>query len=165
MLLPAVAALLPALFPLGVGARWSAPGVPNVEQFPDLEKVPDAGPKVRIRLLRSRCWKIRTNRSAVTNMQPPPDYMVSNQFNIFGAAPDKGSQNGPVWDEFGGVQGYLKSLATNFSSIVFDNGNITIQDMDRSDYASNLTLGNQHTRRQGGGFWLTELGPLGKVCR
>jgi hypothetical protein len=91
--------------------------------------------------------------------------MVSNEFNIFGAAPDKGSlnvfltisrcniltklvgtQDGPDWGKYGGLQGYLKSLSTNFSKVVFDNGNITIE------------------KRQRDSWWLTQLGPLGKAC-
>ncbi|KAK0673186.1 pectate lyase superfamily protein-domain-containing protein [Cercophora samala] len=128
--------------PAEVGARWTAAGVPNPSRFPDLDEVPPTGPV------------------------PPPDYMVSNQFNIFGAAPDNGTQNGPVWDDFGGVQGYMRSMQANFSQIIFDNGNWSVEDSDgtysNSTYA-NLNYAKRLGKRQGGGFWLTELGPLGKA--
>lgn len=85
--------------------------------------------------------------------------MVSNQFNLFGAAPDKGTQNGPVWGEFGGYQGYLRSLQSNFSRTIFDNGNISIE---ATDGASPIPE-DGYDKRQSSGFWLTQLGPLGKV--
>jgi hypothetical protein len=83
--------------------------------------------------------------------------MVSNEFNIFGAAPDKGTQNGPVWGEYGGIEGYMRSLQTNFSRVIFDNGNFSVEDADYAEEKRTL-------KRQGNGeFWLTTLGPLGKV--
>lgn len=86
--------------------------------------------------------------------------MVSNQFNIFGTAPDHGTQDGPVWGEYGGIQGYMRSLETNFTRKIFDNGNYSIEAID-APWGGNGQ--STYSKRQGSDFWLMTLGPLGKV--
>ena len=57
-----------------------------------------------------------------------------------------GTQDGPVWGEFGSLEGYLGSIRRNSS--VSGSGNATQ---------------SNRLKRQSSGYWLTELGPLGKV--
>lgn len=57
-----------------------------------------------------------------------------------------GTQDGPVWGEFGSLEGYLGSIGRNSS--VSGRGN---------------TTHSNRLRRQSSDYWLTQLGPLGKV--
>ena len=63
-----------------------------------------------------------------------------------------GTQDGPVWGEWGSLENYLGHLGINSTSST----NLTAQ----SD--APIRRGAP-ARRQNTGYWLTELGPLGKV--
>ena len=104
--------------------------------------------------------------------------MVDNSHNLFKSAPDKGeliqtskttgpkmpsvwltdalpnsgTQDGPVWGEWETLENYLAHVGRNSTP-----ENLTAR--------GTASLENKLKHRQGGGFWLTELGPLGKVSR
>jgi len=69
--------------------------------------------------------------------------MVDNTGNTFNAAPDKGSQNGPVWKFSGSFENYMAKLRANQTA----NGNLTARGLGKRDPA----------------HWLKELGPKGIV--
>ena len=68
--------------------------------------------------------------------------MVNNEGNTHHAAPDKGSQNGPVWAVSGSFENYMAKLRAN-------------QTAGR--------VGNSTLHRRDAGYWLKELGPKGVV--
>lgn len=75
---------------------------------------------------------------------PPPSYMVDNQGNTFGAAPDKGVLNGPV-------------------TSIFNDLNRTISNVtDAAGKTLDHTL-NSVLNRRASGYWLAEMGDQGQV--
>ncbi|KAK4247523.1 glucan 1,3-beta-glucosidase [Corynascus novoguineensis] len=120
----------------------------------------------------------------------PFAYMVDNTFNTHRVAPDKGSQNGPVWLHSGSFEGYMTKLrnasvpaANEWSSandtsdylrnVVIDAaGSYFVPNSTRVS-RPNLSVSRRNlaggSREVGGhrkagratNYWLTELGPLG----
>ncbi|THZ35414.1 pectin lyase-like protein [Aureobasidium pullulans] len=75
---------------------------------------------------------------------PPPSYMVDNQGNTFGAAPDKGVLNGPV-------------------TSIFNDLNRTISNVtDAAGKTLDHTL-NSVLNRRASGYWLAEMGDQGQM--
>ena len=66
----------------------------------------------------------------------PPAYMVNNEGNTFGAAPDKGVLNGPVTSVFNDLNTTIGNLTNNLENVL---------------------------KRRASGYWLAELGGQGQV--
>jgi hypothetical protein len=81
--------------------------------------------------------------------------MVDNQHNYYKTAPDKGSQNGPVWAYSGSLGTYLTNLQ---SGVVLRGGYTGSNDTRRTSFRS-----ADRKRQQSSDFWLSTLGPLGTV--
>jgi len=71
--------------------------------------------------------------------------MVDNTNNGFHAAPDKGTQDGPVWKFSGSFEGYMAKLRAN-----------------QTAHGKNLTA--RRVQRRDPGYWLKDLAPKGIVC-
>lgn len=81
-------------------------------------------------------------------------YMVDNQHNYYKTAPDKGRQNGPVWAYSGSLDTYLSNLKRG---VVLRGG------FDGSNKTKVTSFKSAARKRQSSDFWLSSLGPLGKV--
>lgn len=80
--------------------------------------------------------------------------MVDNQHNYFKVAPDKGTQNGPVWAYSGSLDGYLTNLR---------NGVVLRGGYTGSSKTKTTSFKPAERKRQSSDFWLSSLGPLGTV--
>lgn len=85
--------------------------------------------------------------------------MVDNQHNYYHTAPDKGTQNGPVWDYSGSLDQYLTNLRNGF---VVRGGYGKNNGTRRTAFKAAT---NPISKRQNApdSYWLTTLGPLGAV--
>ncbi|KAK8067581.1 glycan 1-3-beta-glucosidase precursor [Apiospora saccharicola] len=87
--------------------------------------------------------------------QPGPAYMVDNTKNYYNVAPDKGSQNGPVWKYSGSRTKFVSNL----------NSGRMMRGGYRNQTAPALTSVNATTainkRQSGGSFWVKDLASLG----
>jgi hypothetical protein len=81
--------------------------------------------------------------------------MVDNQHNYYKTAPDKGSQNGPVW-------AYSNSLDTYLTNL--QNGVVLRGGYTGSNDTKLTSLGpSKFKRQESSSFWLSNLGSLGSV--
>lgn len=66
-----------------------------------------------------------------------------------------GTYNGPVWQQSGSFEGYMKKLVERKAAGLLPNST--------TGEAAVHTNSTKLKSRQGGSFWVPELGPLGKV--
>ncbi len=128
------------------------------------------------------CSATNINTLTSSPVKPTTSYMVDNSHNYWNAAPDQGkhpllwttchrqimvfyynvlillgTQNGAVWQYSGSFENYMSNLHSNFSHSQY---NRTHWRRNYSPiYGRNLSTQNV----QDAGYWLTELGPAGKV--
>ncbi|KEY63859.1 hypothetical protein S7711_10046 [Stachybotrys chartarum IBT 7711] len=84
--------------------------------------------------------------------QPGPDYMVDNQNNYYGTAPDKGRHRGPVWRYSGSLDTYMRNLG---------NETVVRGGYDKSNSTRITRFTRPDVQLQADGYWLSSLGPLG----
>ncbi|KAI1325288.1 glycoside hydrolase family 55 protein [Xylariaceae sp. FL0255] len=93
---------------------------------------------------------------------PNAPYMIDNQHDYFKAAPDKGSQNGPIWPYSGTFENYMANLQSGY---IIRGGNTTSpvpggnNTLISSTRALKLHLSTENV--QGDTYWLPQLTPLG----
>ncbi|KAK8091314.1 glucan 1- 3-beta-glucosidase [Apiospora phragmitis] len=98
--------------------------------------------------------------------QPNPPYMVDNRHNYFNSSPDKGTQDGAVWQYSGSFDNFMKNLRAG--QVIRGGDGAGLKPTDNATSAvPNITIAHptNSARSTSSSYWLTKLGPLGSFFR
>ncbi|KAH8157229.1 hypothetical protein CIB48_g11024 [Xylaria polymorpha] len=97
------------------------------------------------------------------SVQPNFPYMVDNQHDYFKTAPDKGSQNGPVWAYSGSFENYIANLRSGHVIQGGHGTDLTPTENSTSHYHNSTIDGRSlyPLSKKASGYWLPTLAPLG----